>query len=890
VKRGLGAALLLFACRHPPPRPADVSRPREPAPPDPTARFRAMRRADPRSWWIDEHGTPQRGLVQGTRVEVEGAAIRRADTWFTEPLRAAWEHEGRWQFVGRTARWDATSFLGDLRRDAWTPTGMLGLGSGRAVIVRDGVAEGLGLPPGFVLDAAFGDEQRGVAILEPGTVVLTDDGGGRWSPVALRGDTPLEVVALDARRWIRGAVGCHAVGADGSLGAAACASLPWLRDEMPSDLEAVQVVSNSWLRPRQTPLTFTDTSRRQVLVEAPAPDGPGNHRPTTRVYDLERDALVAGPGVELPCEHAGREDFFVADRLYLRCPSSQGTALHALAPGGRWAERLRTSGCPQESACAASADGRRVTCGGRCDERTTCDGESWFCERVGDGAPRQWSAGPTERGWRVVGYEGDAPVLIDGRGWLGHAEFRRGDGATEPLVPDADLAGFRRLGAPRLGRDGLVRFWAARADGGRYVALEGRPGGPFVVRPAPPWASSDEGRVTFRFCGDDGVAMSDAPDGRAWIAHGLNDRWRPLELDDDPAFAPLRGGSPTGDDRIYCDALGWRRGGREESVVGWGRPAPSRFGAVVAARLDQYAQARPWRCTPRGDDRSLGGVAPWTERFVPTSNAGPLRANGGSIEVWSFALTTPSSPSPRAFRYRAGAPGTAPPTERGWTVLTADATGATVLAWVREPASSSLTARLMVLSASASPRTLDPLPDELTASSVWAVSVAVAREGAVTATLVRRLRDMYGVPDVAVDAPLVTLRTGARPAVRRASIAARGRPPGPYVLDGVTGVARLRNDGSVVGAPPGDAPRVLARSTTVAPCGPSARGAFTFEAEVSRPGSDSAQTDEAIEEYALDGEALCLRVLRTPDVTAAPAASGVDGVRIDGAPMRCTRP
>lgn len=135
---------------------------------------------------------------------------------------------------------------------------------------------------------------------------------------------------------------------------------------------------------------------------------------------------------------------------------------------------------------------------------------------------------------------------------------------------------------------------------------------------------------------------------------------------------------------------------------------------------------------------------------------------------------------------------------------------------------------------------------------------------------------MYGVPDVAVDARLVTLRPGARPTVRRASIAARARPPVLDVLDGVTGVAGRR-------------PRVLARSTTKAPCGPSARGAFTFEAKVSRPGSNGAQTDEAIEEYALDGEALCLRVLRTPDVTAAPAASGVDGVRIDGVPVRCTR-
>ena len=146
---------------------------------------------------------------------------------------------------------------------------------------------------------------------------------------------------------------------------------------------------------------------------------------------------------------------------------------------------------------------------------------------------------------------------------------------------------------------------------------------------------------------------------------------------------------------------------------------------------------------------------------------------------------------------------------------------APLLAWVREPASSSLTARLMVLSVSAPPHTLDPLPDGPPANSVWAVSAAVAREGAVTATLVRRHRDMYGVPDVAVDAPLVTLRTGARPAVRRASIAARGRPPGPYVLDGVTprgcwrGRRRRRRAGRRHGARSRSRPRCPGRARTV---------------------------------------------------------------------------
>lgn len=97
---------------------------------------------------------------------------------------------------------------------------------------------------------------------------------------------------------------------------------------------------------------------------------------------------------------------------------------------------------------------------------------------------------------------------------MGNAEVRRGEGSAARLAPDPAWEGFRELRPPRLGRDGRLRLWAARADGERFVPLEGRPGGPFAERARPPWVGSDDDRVSFLFCGADGAAVSASPDPR----------------------------------------------------------------------------------------------------------------------------------------------------------------------------------------------------------------------------------------------------------------------------------------------------------------------------------------------------------------------------------------
>ncbi len=890
MKHAWIAALLLTACGHASSRPVVVRRPPA-APPEPTARYFVRGGGVFRSWWVDERSRPQRAIVDGVRLEVDGASVARADGQLIALLSAVWERDGHWEFVGRSGRWEASSFLGVLRRGTQITAATLGLGSGRTTVVRDGAVEGLTLPPGVVIDAAFGDERHGLAVLEPGRALLTDDGGAHWSPLPLGDDAALEVVALDGRRWVRGDEACYEVRADATVAPVSCDTLPLLHATTPEDAvdAALHRIGTPHADRTLVPLAFTDATRRQVLAWTRATTQPEPRGARSMIYDLERDEIVAGTEADLPCEVEGPDDVFVADRPYLRCPAARGAlVLRSLAPDGRWQERLTTWRCGGETGCAASADGARVSCAGRCDAGTGCGDAAWFCEGTAGGARRQWSAGAADRGWRVAGYEGDTAVLLDGREWLAHAEVRRGEGAPARLAPDPAWGGFRELRPPRLGQDGRLRFWAARADGERFVPLEGRPGGPFAERARPPWVGSDDDRVSFLFCGDDGAAVSASPDGYTWISRGPEDQWQRVASDtSDPAFVTVAGDPLTAAPHLSCDAVSWRRNHDWNSrVIGWGRPAASHYGAEAVVRPWGTYDRSQWRCTPRSPPSPMGAAVRVDDRFLSTHGAGLPRESRGSIEVPSFALATLASPAPRVLRYRSAGAG-AETAALIWSVVAADARGAIVLAWARDATSSARRVRLLALSPQEPPRTIETLPTWLATGSPSNVRSLVAREGAVTAVLVHEhARDAFDLED-RLSARLVVLRAGAMAGVRRVSLA-HDWPPGCYVLDGAAGVARKRPDGSVVGGAPGEAPRVLARLVTAVACGPSARGAFTFP--VMATTNEPTDAEPALAEYALDGDALCLRSLRGEEVLAAPGADGVDGVRRDGTPVRCEWP
>ncbi len=318
-------------------------------------------------------------LYKGRRIELHGAVGHQLEGWFGQPLRAAWRERDHWVFAGRTARWEADEFLGPLRSVATTPVGAPGLGTGRAVVIRDGAAEGIGLPPGVVLDAAFGDETEGIAILEPGVVLYTEDGGRHWSPTVLD-DVPREVAAADGQRWVRAEAGCYAATVGGAMNRVECERTPFLMRPLSED-EEQGVAEWSPENEYWEPLLFVDASHRRVLVDVGWSER--QSAPMALIFDLDDDEVVPGSERAMPCHPDSFEDSFTTDRAYVRCRGDGESVLWSLEPDGIWAERLRVSGCGNERACAASADGERVTCEGSCGSgRTTCATGTALCERI----------------------------------------------------------------------------------------------------------------------------------------------------------------------------------------------------------------------------------------------------------------------------------------------------------------------------------------------------------------------------------------------------------------------------------------------------------------------------------------------------------------------------
>ncbi len=213
-----------------------------------------------------------------------------------------------------------------------------------------------------------------------------------------------------------------------------------------------------------------------------------------------------------------------------------------------------------------------------------------------------------------------------------------------------------------------------------------------------------------------------------------------------------------------------------------------------------------------------------------------------------------------------------------------------MLLWELAPSRERLQARLVTLSTSALPRVEAPLsgwefelsPEDLNPSDRPSATTVGAREGGVTAWLSLPLTARQDDEMLASGAGLLT-SAGDRLTAHRVSVDARSPPPGVFVLDGRWGVARRLRDGTVVGGAPGEVPRRLAGSIGLTACGLRARGAFTFPAIREE---ESGDIEDAAEEYALDGDALCLRVLRSGWFAAVPTADGVTDAAMN---VRCRR-
>lgn len=884
--RSLGLALLALGCARTTPR---VATSPVRAPPvaarghAPVARAVAHTRGDTGSWWVDARGTPRRAIVRGWRVELDGEAVQGAGGWFGSRPRAVWERDGVWRFAGRDAQWEARTFLGGVSLVASATTGFLGLGSGRAAVVRDGRAEGVGLPPGVVLDVAFGDDSRGVALLEPNVVLHTENGGARWAPVRGPDEAALELVAVGDRRWIRGDHGCYVVDDAFAARPCPCDELPLLEQTLSGEergrLDDAAEEHFTW-----SPLAFTDPSRRRVLVQVRSQGYGDRSRGRAALYDVEEDEMVADSAADLPCEPGA---IFSADRPYLTCIDDDGAAVLWSLDGARWRERLRFWTCDRDASCAVSASGERVTCEGRCAAESACGPATTFCERVGEQPPRASTVGSEVRRWRVAGYDGEAPVLLDRREWLAHAEFIRGHDAPALLAPEPPSPGLRVEGAPRLGSDGRLRFWAASSDG-RRLALEGTPGARFVERASPPWAREALRHASFSYCDADGVAMARDPDGALWRSMALGDPWRVVALEN---LGPLAEGlrrrrASRPRERRVCDALGWGGDDVPATVVGWGRIELSRWGASAGPlpRERTWESEPVWRCSLE----SAGAVSgrPMGARPVgPYPEQNWVEARGVQLSLWSFQGATSASPAPRLFRYRLASESQAPSFDQAWSVISADARSATILVWARSQDGSSRRARLLELSPSAPPRWLADPPGWTLSPAYLPVVTLVARDGLRVGALTEVLSSTDGV--LVRSGGLLSMAPGAPLWSRRVSMASGGFP-GVYVLGDDVGLARVLADGRVVGGAPGELPRVLARATRTVACGPSARGAFTFPVRAAWQNTE--QGSPAVVEYAVEDGTLCLRALRALGFVAAPGAAGVAGTLGEHASARCDPP
>ncbi len=872
----IAALLSAASCARPATRPASPARsvPTVDAAPPSIARvYHRSYHAVP-DGWVDEHGDPRRAIVRGVRVELRGDDLRAADGWFAAPVQGAWEHDGRWIFAGRTARWESATYLGPLRELVRAPVGStLGLGTGRPVLLRDGTATDIGLPDGVVLEVAFGDDAHGIALLEPGLALATDDGGQHWRSLAV--DRPEAVLAVGPARWVRGAAECRSLDESGALQPCACESLPTLRTRaMGADFHAL------YERVRQgqewAPMAFVDASQTRLLVRYE-----GATPPRAAVYDVVRDEVVAGSAADLPCDP---RRVFTADRPYVECGGEDGATALWSFDGTSWRERMRTWGCGDEVRCAASANGARVSCSGRCTQGATCGAGSAFCERAGEGTPRETSVGSLVRRWRLAGYDGETRVLVDGREWLSHVEFIAGDAAPRRLVPSPPAVGLRLEGAPEVDRDGRLRLWvrSGRADGRRL--LEGRAGETFAERPLLPWMSRpDAPTLPVRSCGGSGLLLAKAEDDVTWASAPGQD-WRPL--DSAEGVSELRAPASSPGSVVGCGPLPLRTTLGPGEVIGWGPIQPTRFGSVGDGQPERPAWTeRPaWHCTHDGS-RTAGRSRPRPEAAISIGRVGRdwVRPDGARVEFWLNGDATPTRPEGRSWWYRAGARLEMPAIgDRSWTVLSADARRASVLEITGgRPQGPSV--GLVTFSADLPPRR-QGFPE-------WALSdrlpsVLTVRDGEHLAALV--VPSDYSTDPTPRSMGFLAVVPGAAPQLHWATCGRELGTLGIYVLDGRSGVARARSDGSVIGGPPGEAPRVLARSTSNVACGPSAHGAFTFTTGVTFDGREHG--DSARAEYALDGDALCLRVLRADSAVVAPTAAGLTGVSDDGAPLRCTAP
>jgi hypothetical protein len=777
---------------------------------------------------VEGEGGGVRRVRHGLREELGPGGLRRAALRFASQPEWVFHDAQGWHYFSATNRWRSASFLGEIEQVTLVPRGRVGRGPGRAVAIEEGAIAGMGVP-GVVVDAAFRDAAQGLAVVEPGAVLATGDGGATWRHVPLP-EVATEVIATPQASFVVTRRGAWRYDGTGFVAASLDRSTPCPEEDSPDwglaqlarEVPDVAPTSTRWLDAAHTRALNVSTGAVFNLVD-------------------ERDEERLGP----PCE---TWEFVDGSATLALCGESPGeVTLRRRERGDAWRDVATLRDCGGR--CVASPDDARVVCEGRCDPRAECDGVATVCEVAPDGRKTERRVGDLRRSFRPVGFDGDAAVLVDDRAFLAHKEFIRGEGPPQRLCPGLRSTTLRwnRQAQPslRLGRDGHLRLDVVGGASVRSSLLDVEPGVRCEEVAEPPGASE----ATMRWCG---------PDGRA-LGFAGSALWR---LQGEGAGAWVRlGGGPEGDvelgpfgrpsyDQTDCNEAGlWSRA-TGEWILGWG----------------------PIRTLQR---RQIGWREGWDLVRVP-QDAAPWRC---AVETMPLPRRSPAEP-PMGL-------------EREPLVLGASALWVAVpgpegdrpgIAWTRHDR------RGFTLAFDQ-----DPLLPLRSGDGAWLMSADSGRERftfwrvSAHVPAVRRV-ETPGRPGGASD----VLFTAAGPVFAmmwREEVAARDRsrlqvvrwegarrdagevalshvastPVVLYVRRGEAGVARYLPDGSLLGAAPGRAPRVVAAPGAVAVCGASAEDAATGVFLVRTPDVPLAEDIQVHLDFAFEGDRLCLRGSRDPN-------------------------
>lgn len=599
---------------------------------------------------VEHSGETTRWVMGGFRIERRGEQV----TWATDRLVAPivsvlrGSNDRSFFFITRHEVYEAQEFLGSLRLVHRTSDGRVGHGTGLAVTIHRGRLTGARAPvPGVVIDAAFGDDRRGIAIVEPGRAYATEDGGAHWRAVPMTDDVALRAVATPDTRWLVGTETAVAIDRDGNVREVLPDQVPRLepveRPEITSLRE--QTEQNDLSRWLASSIELGTLSGSRVIFARPAQ---GNRHETDIVeYDLIADRLVPTASANLHCRVTA---LWTAQDTFAVCVDER-LRLFRRAREGDWQPWIVARRENAVARCVVSSDGEQAACEGPCDGQRKDPRQRVLCERTGDGPMHHR---PIEGGM-LLGYDGGEPVVLAGRNGAEGTDFARVD-ATGKLWflgpwPGEPWEIGRVMEPPsgpsplRIGEDGKVRLlssWVGEEE--PWVILSGRPGEEFRRQRVPPGTRSVQfGRagVVLAWRAPDVIEQSD-DDGESWHSieitnTGGDDTLRRMFEQPSRMFA----GSS-----VHCREAGCRLGSAAVRL-GWGPVATSQYGAHGVPETSLFVPSPVrWRC------EATGSGLRWTDvGYAPLGMSRVYRDQ--TAQGWLLVTEEPARQGPRTLSIEA---------------------------------------------------------------------------------------------------------------------------------------------------------------------------------------------------------------------------------------------